>query len=312
MELFNPNANLPFLSWRRISMTISIVAMVLSIALLATQGLNFSLDFTGGTLLNVKFEQPVEAADVRDPMEQAGYSNFVIQSLGGTTEWSIRIGAQADSEANDQLTNEVMAALQSRHPEAQLVRSDFVGPQIGEELANDGVLAGTFVLIGIMIYIAIRFQWKFGLAAIAGEVHDVIIVLGLLSLLRTEFDLTVMAAVLTVAGYSINDKVVVFDRVREVFRATRRQNPEEVLDRAINNTMSRTLITGLTTAIALFALFFLGGPTVHGFAETVLFGILIGTLSTIFFCAPILLYLGTDKQDLIVQKADDPELAALP
>ena len=311
MELFNPNANLPFLSWRKISMTISIVAMVLSIALLATRGLNFSLDFTGGTLLNVKFAEPVVAADVREPMDEAGYTNYVIQSLGGTTEWAIRIGPQS-GEISDTLSNDVLAALQVRHADAQLLRSDFVGPQIGEELANDGVLAGTFVLIGIMIYIAIRFQWKFGLAAIAGEVHDILIVLGLLSLLRTEFDLTVMAAVLTVAGYSINDKVVVFDRVREVFRATRRQDPEEVLDRAINNTMSRTLITGITTAIALFSLYFLGGPVVEGFAETVLFGILIGTLSTIFFCAPILLYLGTDKQDLIIQQADDPELAARP
>ncbi len=311
MELFNPKSNIPFLSWRKISMTLSIIAMVLSIALLATRGLNFSLDFTGGTLLNVKFAEAVVAADVREPMEEAGYSNFVIQSLGGTTEWAIRIGPQA-GEISDTLSNDVLAALQKRHADAQLVSSDFVGPQIGEELANDGVLAGTFVLIGIMIYIAIRFQWKFGLAAIAGEVHDILIVLGLLSLLRTEFDLTVMAAVLTVAGYSINDKVVVFDRVREVFRATRKQNPEEVLDRAINNTMSRTVITGITTAIALFSLFFLGGPAVEGFAETVLFGILIGTFSTIFFCAPILLYLGTDKQDLLVQTAEDPELAARP
>lgn len=312
MEIFNPSSNLPFLSWRKYTVAISIVLVIASIGLLLTRGLNFGLDFTGGTLLNVKFEEAVADVDVRDPLEAAGYSNFVIQSVGGTTEWAIRIGPQLGKEASDTLSNEVMSTLQNQHPDIELLSSGFVGPQIGEELANDGVLAGTFVLIGIMIYIAIRFQWKFGLAAIAGEIHDIVIVLGLLSLLRTEFDLTVMAAVLTVAGYSINDKVVVFDRVREVFRAARRQNPEEVLDRAINNTISRTLITSITTAVALFALYFLGGPVLEGFAETVLFGILIGTLSTIFFCAPILLHLGTSKQDLIVQQADDPELAARP
>ncbi|MEZ5440342.1 MAG: protein translocase subunit SecF [Lysobacterales bacterium] len=312
MEIFNPKANLPFLSWRKVSVTLSIVLMVASLALLLTRGLNFSLDFTGGTLIEVRFAEPVAAADVREPLEAAGYSNFVVQSLGGTTEWSIRIGPQEGQDQADQVAQQVLSVLQTRHADASVNRSDFVGPQVGKELAEDGVVAVTFVVIGIMIYIALRFQWKFGLAAIAGEVHDVLITLGLLSLFQTEFDLTVMAAVLTVAGYSINDKVVVFDRVREVFRQARKQDPEAVLDKAINNTMSRTIITGITTALALFALLILGGPVTYGFAETVLFGIAIGTLSTVFFCAPILLWLKTSKLDLVVSKSEDDALAARP
>lgn len=312
MEIFNPKANLPFLSWRRFTVSLSVVLMVASLVLLLTRGLNFSLDFTGGTLIEVRFAEPVAAADVREPLEQSGYSNFVVQSLGGTTEWSIRIGPQEGQENADQVAQQVLAVLQTRHADAVVNRSDFVGPQIGKELAEDGVVAVTFVVIGIMIYIALRFQWKFGLAAIAGELHDVLLTLGLLSLFQTEFDLTVMAAVLTVAGYSINDKVVVFDRVREVFRQARKQDAEEVLDKAINNTMSRTIITGITTALALFALLILGGPVTFGFAETVLFGIAIGTLSTIFFCAPILLWLKTSKLDLVVPKSDEDALAARP
>lgn len=312
MEIFNPKANLPFLSWRKFTVSLSIVLMAASLVLLLTRGLNFSLDFTGGTLIEVRFAEPVAAADVREPLAEAGYDNFVVQSLGGTTEWSIRIGPQEGQENADQVAQQVLAVLQTRHADAAVNRSDFVGPQIGKELAEDGVVAVTFVVIGIMIYIALRFQWKFGLAAIAGELHDVLLTLGLLSLFQTEFDLTVMAAVLTVAGYSINDKVVVFDRVREVFRQARKQDAEEVLDKAINNTMSRTIITGITTALALFALLILGGPVTFGFAETVLFGIAIGTLSTIFFCAPILLWLKTSKLDLVVPKSDEDALAARP
>ncbi len=312
MEIFNPKSNLPFLSWRKISVGISLLFMLISLVLILTRGLNFSLDFTGGTLIEVEFAQPVAAADVRDPLTDAGYSNFVVQSLGGTTEWSIRIGPQETEAEADAVATQVLSALQARHPEAKVNRSDFVGPQVGKEMAEDGVVAVTFVVIGIMIYIALRFQWKFGLAAIAGEVHDVLITLGILSLLQTEFDLTVMAAVLTVAGYSINDKVVVFDRVREVFRQARKQDAEEVLNRAINNTMSRTIITTLTTGLALFSLLLLGGPVTAGFAQTVLLGIAIGSLSTIFFCAPILYWLKTSKLDLVVPKAEEDAVSARP
>ena len=218
------------------------------------------------------------------------------------------VGVERQREVAEAVAN----ALNAAGLKATVKRSEFVGPQVGKELAEDGIIAVVFVILTIMLYVAVRFEWRFGLAAIAGEAHDVIIALGFVSLMGISFDLTVLAGLLTVAGYSINDKVVVFDRVREIFRSARKLGPEDTINKAVNNTLSRTIITGITTFFALFSLYFLGGPVVEGFAMTVIFGIVVGTLSSIFFCNPILLWLGVSKSDLQTVRKEDPELALRP
>lgn len=316
MELFNPQSNIPFMRWRKISVAVSVVLIVLSIALLATRGLNLALDFTGGTLVEAEFKQPVEIEQVRAALNQGGFQNFTVQSIGGAREAAMRLPPMVKGEQGIERQREVAEAvgkaLNTAGLDATIKRSEFVGPQVGKELAEDGVIAVVFVILTIMLYVAMRFEWRFGLAAIAGEAHDVIIALGFVSLLGMNFDLTVLAGLLTIAGYSINDKVVVFDRVREIFRSARKLDPEETINKAINNTLSRTIITGITTFFALFSLYFLGGPAVEGFALTVIFGITVGTLSSIFFCNPILLWLGVSKSDLQVVRKEDPELALRP
>jgi preprotein translocase subunit SecF len=316
MEFFNPNSNIPFMRWRKISVTVSICLIVLSLVLVATRGLNLALDFTGGTLVEAEFKQPVEIEQVRTALDTAGFENFTVQSIGGAREAAMRLPPMTKGEQGIERQREVAEAvgkaLNAAGLEATIKRSEFVGPQVGKELAEDGVIAVVFVILTIMLYVAMRFEWRFGIAAIAGEAHDVIIALGFVSLLGLNFDLTVLAGLLTIAGYSINDKVVVFDRVREIFRSARKLGPEDSINKAINNTLSRTIITGITTFLALFSLYFLGGPAVEGFAITVIFGITVGTLSSIFFCNPILLWLGVSKADLQVVRKEDPELALRP
>ena len=316
MEFFNPNANIPFMSWRKITMGISAFLILASILLLATRGLDLALDFTGGTLVEVEFEQPVEIEKVRTALDTAGFENFTVQSIGGAREAAMRLPPQVKGEqtveSQRQVAEAVAKALSSAGLKPTVKRSEFVGPQVGKELAEDGIIAVVFVILTIMAYVAMRFEWRFGLSAIAGEAHDLIITLGFVSLMGLSFDLTVLAGLLTVAGYSINDKVVVFDRVREIFRSARKLGPEDTINKAINNTLSRTIITGITTFFALFSLYFLGGPVIEGFAITVIFGIVVGTLSSIFFCNPLLLWLGVSKSDLQVVKKEDPALALRP
>ena len=313
MELFPSNSNIDFLGWRKISITISIVLMILSIFLITTRGLNYALDFTGGVLVEVTYEQPVEIGQVREALESGGIHNALVQSLGGTREVSIRLQPEGGQKENaDKIATEVLAKLKATRPDVVLKRHDFVGPQVGEELRSDGLIAVVFVIIGIMIYIGIRFEWRFAVAAIASEFHDTLITVGFYAITQHEFDITVLASVLAVVGYSINDKVVVFDRVRELFRSSRKGEPVEILNKAINSTLSRTIITALFTAITMIALYFFGGPVVHGFALTMLIGIVVGTLSSIFFASPILLWLGVSKKDLMPVTRDNPELARRP
>ena len=316
MEFFNPNANIPFMSWRKITVGISAFLILASIVLLATRGLDLALDFTGGTLVEVEFEQPVEIDKVRTALDVAGFENFTVQSIGGAREAAMRlpplVKGEQSVESQRQVAAAVAKALNTANLHATVKRSEFVGPQVGKELAEDGIIAVVFVILTIMAYVAVRFEWRFGLSAIAGEAHDLIITMGFVSLMGISFDLTVLAGLLTVAGYSINDKVVVFDRVREIFRSARKLGPEDTINKAINNTLSRTIITGITTFFALFSLYFLGGPVIEGFAMTVIFGIVVGTLSSIFFCNPLLLWLGVSKSDLQVVKKEDPALALRP
>jgi preprotein translocase subunit SecF len=312
MELFNPHSNIDFLGASKASIAISIVLMLLSIGVIATRGLNYALDFTGGVLVEAQYAESVGVDQVREALEAGGFHNAQVQSLGGTRDVSIRLQPEADQKNADEVASDVLGALKAQRADATLKRHDFVGPQVGQELKSDGIVAAVFVMLGIMIYIGIRFEKRFAIAAIASEIHDTILTVGFFALTGLEFDLTVLASLLAVIGYSINDKVVVFDRVRELFRLTRKAEPYAILNRAINQTLSRTIMTSLTTALAMFALYFFGGPAVHGFAMTMLVGIVIGTMSSIFFANPILYWLGVSKTDLMPVTRENPELARRP
>jgi preprotein translocase subunit SecF len=321
MELFHHDLNINFLGMRKVSIVISAILLAVSIWAIAVKGLNYGLDFTGGILIQVNYAQPVDVGDVRGALEKAGIQNAVVQSMGGTREISIRLqppkqmGASKESpdKVAGSVSKNVLAALQAARPGVVLAQPpDFVGPEVGQELKTSGISAAIVVIIGIMIYLWVRFEKRFAFAAVASEFHDTIITLGIIALVQREFDMTVLAAVLAVIGYSINDKVVVFDRVRELFRLTRKAETAQILNRAINNTLSRTIITSLFTAITMASLFLFGGPAVHGFAITMLIGILVGTLSSIFFASPMLLWLGVSKKDLMPVTRENPELARRP
>ncbi|UPG93634.1 protein translocase subunit SecF [Luteibacter aegosomatissinici] len=320
MEIFNHNANFNFLGLRKYSIGLAILLMLGSIGLIVTKGFNYGQDFVGGVAVNVAYQNAVDTNDVRQALTSAGMENPLVQAVGGTREVTVRLQPKDDhgssgltgDEAAAKVSADIMAALQKVRPDAVMKSKSFVGPQVGEELRSDGIYAVIFVIVGIMGYLWIRFEKRFAIAALATEVHDVLVTLGIFALTQREFDLTVLASVLAVVGYSINDKVVVFDRVRELFRSSRNATPEEVLNRSINSTLSRTIITSLFTGITMAALFFFGGTAVHGFAITMLIGILVGTLSSIFVASPILLWLGVSKQDLMPRSKEDPALERRP
>jgi len=320
MEIFNHDSNVHFLGMRKVTVALAILLMVASVALIAVKGLNYGLDFTGGVSMVVDYDQPVEIADVRAALEKGGLDHAVVQTLGGTREVSIRMQPKDDPAAMDangkvnldRIASDVTRTLQAARPDAKLKSRDYVGSEVGAELRSDGTVAAIFVILGIMAYLWIRFERRFAIAAVATEVHDVLVTLGILALVQREFDMTVLASVLAVIGYSINDKVVVFDRIRELFRLARKAEPEEILNRSINNTLSRTIITSLFTGITMGALYVFGGPVVHGFAITMLIGIVVGTLSSIFVASPILLWLGVSKKDLMPVTKENPELARRP
>jgi preprotein translocase subunit SecF len=319
MEVFNPNSNVNFLGLRKISIAVSALLVLISLAAIFGRGLNYGLDFTGGVLVEVRYDQPVEIGEVRTALTSANYGDAQVVSVGGAREVAIRLQAKdyklgADGKVDSaKVAADVLKALQAKREDAKMSHPpDYVGATVGEELKSDGIIAVLFVIIGIMIYIGIRFEWRFAIAAIASEFHDTLITVGFYAITQHEFDITVLASVLAVVGYSINDKVVVFDRVRELFRSARKAEPVEVLNKAINSTLSRTIITALFTAVTMIALYFFGGPVVHGFALTMLIGIVVGTLSSIFFASPILLWLGVSKKDLMPVTRDNPELARRP
>jgi len=321
MEIFSHNSNVHFLGLRKISIGIAVLLMVASIALLATRGLNYGLDFTGGVSAEITYDNPVSIEDVRTALNNGGIENSVVQSVGGTRQVLVRFQSKDDkhyagpagkSPNLDLIAADVAKAVQAARPDAKVASRSYVSPQVGDQLRSDGTTAAIFVMIGIGVYLWIRFERRFAIAALLTEVHDTLVTLGVIALVQREFDLTVLASVLAVIGYSINDKVVVFDRIRELFRSSRKADPEEVLNRSINNTLSRTIITSLFTSIAMAALYFFGGPSVHGFAITMLIGILIGTLSSIFVASPILLWLGVSKKDLMPVTRENPELARRP
>ena len=318
MEIFNHNSNIHFLRIRVFSIAVAIVLVIASVALIATKGLNYGLDFTGGVSLVVDYTQPVQTGDVRDALEKGGLEDLVVQSVGGSREVSIRMQptkAMLDTKGQvdlDKVASVVMQPLKAARADATLKSRSSVSAEVGAELKSDGMVAAVFVILGIMAYLWIRFERRFAIAAVLTEIHDTLVTLGVLALVQREFDMTVLASVLAVIGYSINDKVVVFDRIRELFRLSRKAEPEEILNRSINSTLSRTIITSLFTGITMAALFFYGGPAVHNFAITMLIGIVVGTLSSIFVASPILLWLGVSKKDLMPVTRENPELARRP
>src|SRR6478752_8123917 len=305
MELFKSESNVDFMAWRKPSLIISAILCVLAAAIIFVRGLDYGLDFEGGAMIEVHYKAPAEIADVRAALDAAGFPGAVVQSLGTPTDYAIRIkphheGSEAaetagSSEAKattNKIAGEVLTALGKSRSDVGVKRSEFVGASVGEELREQGLVAVLFVILGIMAYLWLRFEWRFAVAAVASEIHDTLITVGIFALTGREFDLPALAAVLSVVGYSINDKVVVFDRVREIFRASRKGEPYEILNRSINSTMSRTIMTGLTTSLAVGTLYFVGGPALENFGLIMLIGIFVGTLSSVFFANPLLLWLG--------------------
>lgn len=303
------NFNIPFMSYRRVATISSLVLLVLSVGSLSFKGLNLGLDFSGGTLIEVSYEQAADLAEIRDLVFTNGFDDFQVVNFGSNSDVLIKV---ADKNGNSQIGDVVFKFLQAADPAIELKRIEFVGPQIGTELRDQGGL-GMLVALGmILLYIAFRFQYKFALGAVAALAHDVVIIFGLFSLFSWDFDLTVLAALLAVIGYSLNDTIVVSDRIRENFRGERGYEPEEIVNKSINQTLSRTLITSLTTLLVLLALFFFGGDMIRGFSQALIIGVLIGTYSSIYVVANMLLGLSITQDDLAIPEPEGAEFDDMP
>jgi len=298
MELLKARSSIDFMSQRRLAAIVSTVLLLVSLGSLAVRGLEFGIDFTGGTLIEVGYEQPVAIDEVRATMVAAGYTDAVVQHFGTSRDVLVRI-APREGVSQADVSTEVLRVLRTdAGGPVDLRRVEFVGPQVGEELTEDGGLAMLIALGAIFVYVMFRFEWKFSAGAVAALFHDVLVTLGFFSVTGLEFDLTVLAAVLAVIGYSLNDTIVVFDRIRENFRKMRRGEPVQIVNESINQTLSRTIITGVTTLLVLLALFFFGGELIHGFSIALIVGILIGTYSSLYVASALSLALGLSRQDL--------------
>jgi len=318
LSLIPYDTNYNIMRLRMVSLAIAVGVMLVAIALMPTRGFNFALDFTGGTVAELRFEQAPDIEQVRGQLQQGGFDNAVVQTFGAANDIVVRLqpkpveGDALQTVAASATGGAIAELLSEPGNRVTVVRSDFVGPQVGKELATNGVLALAFVVFGFLIYISIRFEWKFAVAAIVATLHDVLLVLGWFALTQREFDLTVLAGVLSVMGYSINDTIVVFDRVRENFRGMHKVTPTQVLNRSINQTLSRTIITSVVAFLTVLALYLYGGDSLEGMAEAQMIGIVIGTLSSIFVAPPLLLWLNVTKQDLLPRAKDDSELDRRP
>jgi len=304
MKFLNSKQNIDFMGKRQIALVFSLVLILIAIGSIVARGLSLGIDFTGGTLIEVGYSEPANLESVRKALVDSGYGDSSVQQFGTPRDILIRLASSADADSS-RLSNEVFAALsKAADSKVELRRVEFVGPQVGDELAEDGALAVLVALIAILMYVAMRFEWRFAVGSVIALVHDVIIVVGLFALLQIEFDLPVLAAVLAVIGYSLNDTIVVFDRIRENFRKMRKGEPVDIVNRSLNETLSRTLVTSLTTILVLLALFFLGGEIIHGFAFALLVGVLIGTYSSIYVASTSILMLGVSKADLMAVKKE--------
>jgi len=296
-----------FVNKRKYALVFSALLLIVSIISLGLQGLKLGIDFTGGTLIEVGYQQTADLEDIRTKLVSANFTGTNVQYFGSDTEVLIHLEPQSISSAK--LSTSIIQMLGEG---IDVRRVEFVGPKVGEELTNDGGLALLYALIGILIYVAFRFEYRFALGSITALIHDVIITLGVFSILQIEFDLTVLAAILAVIGYSLNDTIVVFDRIRENFLSTRHIEPMPIVNDALNQTLTRTLMTSLTTLIVLLALFYLGGEVIHSFAGALIIGVVIGTYSSIFVASSMILALGISKEDMLPSEKEKKEIDARP
>jgi preprotein translocase subunit SecF len=311
MELLK-TPNLDFIGNRKLAAVCSAALLVVSIVSLTFRGLNYGIDFTGGTLIEIGYAEPVELQTVRATLAAKGFPEAVVQHYGTAHDVLVRVAPRKEI-SKAELSDQIFANLQQQSDKTlELRRVEFVGPQVGEELREDGGLAMLIALGAILVYVAFRFEYRFAVGAVAALAHDVLITLGLFSVLGLDFDLTVLAAILAVIGYSLNDTIVIFDRIRENFRKIRKGSSVMVVNKSINQTLSRTVMTSLTTLLVLFALYFLGGELIHGFAFALIVGVFVGTYSSIFVASPISLALGVSKADLMPVKKEGAELDARP
>jgi len=307
--------NIDFMGRRRAAAMLSAAALLICVASMLVRGFDLGLDFTGGTLIELGYEQPAELSEVRAALSEGGFSGATVQHFGTLRDVMIRLAPQAGEGegASAELSDRVFRVLSSAAGGVvELRRVEFVGPQVGEELREDGGLAVLFSLIGILVYVALRFEWRFAVGAVIALVHDVLFTVGVFSLFQIELDLPVLAAVLAVIGYSLNDTIVIFDRVRENFRKVRKGTVIDVMNQSINETLSRTVITSGTTLLVLLALFFLGGQAIGGFSLALIIGIVVGTYSTVYVATAAAVALGVSRADLMPVKKEGAELDALP
>ena len=305
------NIQFNFMGMRKVTSIVSALLIIFSVFTLSYQGLNLGIDFTGGTLVEVGYPEAVNLDKLRQSFSDSEFNDVAIQYFGSAKEILIRIPPQQGLNSAD-VSNKLLDLLSSNNFSAEMRRVEFVGPQVGEELREDGGLAMLYALLCIMVYIAFRFQMRFSVGAVSALIHDVIITLGFFSITRFNFDLTILAALLAVIGYSLNDTIVVFDRVRENFRKIRDKTPVEVFNISLNQTLRRTLMTSFTTLLVLIALFLLGGEIIHGFSMALIFGVLIGTYSSIYIASPVTLMLGIKKEDLMPVKKEGVDLENQP
>jgi len=314
MEFFRIHKDIPFMQRALIFNVISLMTFIAAVVFLVHRGLHLSVEFTGGTVIEVQYPQAVPLEPVREALTQTGYPDAQVQNFGTSRDVLIRLPLKAGLTSAQQ-SDQVMKTLKADMPQVQLQRVEFVGPQVGKELATNGLLALACVVVGIMIYLSVRFEWKYAVAGIIANLHDVVIILGFFALFQWEFSLSVLAAVLAVLGYSVNESVVIFDRIRETFRRERKMSVMEVINHAITSTMSRTIITHGCTQMMVLSMFLFGGPTLHYFALALTVGILFGIYSSVFVAAAIAMWLGVKREDLIREKKeqhdpDDPNAGA--
>ena len=336
MQLFEKLPQFDFMSKRKPMMYASVVLVIIFIVSFVVRGFNFGLDFTGGTLLEVGYPKPIEVSEVRKTLEQAGMNDILVQHFGTSQDVLIRVAARKGMTSsafsnqiidalrkpyNEQLAESAVSGLQKCYVQGatepsdcnvQIRRVEFVGPQVGEELVEDGGLAMLFALLGILVYVYFRFEYRLALGSVIATIHDVVITLGIFSLFQLEFDLTVLAAVLAVIGYSLNDTIVVYDRIRENFRKMRKASPVEAVNTALNQTLSRTIMTSFTTLLVVIALFIFGGSLIHNFSLALIIGIAVGTYSSIYVASAAAIALGISKSDLMPIKKEGAELDKLP
>ncbi len=305
MEFFRIKKDIPFMRYALIFNIISFATFALAVFFLVTRGLHLSVEFTGGTVMEVAYSQPAKIEQVRDTVSGLGYQDVLIQNFGSSQEVMIRLPL-VEGVTSAQQSDQVLAALQTANPDVTLRRVEFIGPQVGQELFHNGLKALGFVILGIIIYLAIRFEWKYAVSAVIANMHDIVIILGFFAFFQWEFSLSVLAAVLAVLGYSVNESVIIFDRIRETFRRYRKMNTVEVINHAITSTISRTMITHGSTEAMVLAMLIFGGQALHYFALALTIGIVFGIYSSVFVAAAIAMWLGIKREDLVKPQRKDP------